>query len=182
MEAVLLHCKDISYDAWDALVNTSPQRNPFVHTWYLDAIGEDWYGIVVSLKGEWQAVMPMIIRNKILVKYAWQPILTKYWGPVFRHENYSSDYKLYAWQAGILEVMLKAVPSSLKSIRYVFHPSFDYALPFHWAGYNLGLRYSYVLPLDKNVPALRKKFKPSLRNRLNNAERLNYFISVEDDT
>jgi hypothetical protein len=180
LEAQLVQRKNINVEEWDQLVSDSPQGNLFLKSWYIDALLTDWQAIMVHDGCELQGVMPLSISRKYFLKYALQPMLTRYWGVSLKNKQFGSSYDLYSWQKKVVEAIAGAIPSGLFSFLYYFHPAFNYPLPFHWKGCRLESRYTYRIPLHRPMEALEKDAAKAVRKK--SARALSeYKIETSDD-
>lgn len=69
-ELQFLSNKKVDRKRWDACINQSFNSLPYGLSWYLDAVTENWDGLVW---GDYQAVMPLIWLRKLGVKCLYQP-------------------------------------------------------------------------------------------------------------
>ncbi len=67
----ILNHSEIDYDAWDTCVSKSQNPSLYGKSWYLNIFAGNWKGIV---KGDYEAVFPLIYRNKYGMKYICQPM------------------------------------------------------------------------------------------------------------
>lgn len=65
-----LHRKDIDEAKWNALVAKHNLGLPYAYTWYLDVVCEIWEGMIY---GNYEAVMPLPIAHKWMLKFVYQP-------------------------------------------------------------------------------------------------------------
>jgi hypothetical protein len=180
MKAQLLKRQEIDINAWDALAAESPQGSIFVRSWYMDAAAPGWQGITVyDEKRELCAIFPLFISRKYFIDYALQPMFTKYWGVCFANKLHKTCYEEYSWKKKILEAAIAAIPSSIKIFSYNFHPTFDYALPFHWESYKLETKYTFTIDLQPVYEDIFKSFPDHNRKEINKA-RKNGILIKED--
>ncbi len=87
-ELTFLNNKKIDRKLWDKCVANSHNSLPYGLSWYLDAVAENWDGLVL---GNYEAVMPLVWLRKLGVKCLYQPYYCQQTG-VFspqplNHEN-----------------------------------------------------------------------------------------------
>lgn len=71
----LNHTK-INKQKWDACIEASPDPCLFSYSWYLDAVAEDWGGLVLN---DYEAIMPLAFRSKYSIAVVYQPFFTRYY-------------------------------------------------------------------------------------------------------
>ena len=55
---------------WDELISASAHSLPYAFSWYLDAVAENWGGLVLN---DYEAVMPLVWLRKLGIKCLYQP-------------------------------------------------------------------------------------------------------------
>ncbi len=171
MEAKLKSQDKILRDDWNALLRRSPQGSFYALTYYMDVIASDWMGIEVLEDNELVAVMPLLVRKKYGMQYSLQPNFVQYWGVFFDNLNFQDSYRELSWKRKVVKLIVDQIPEKLKLFGYGMAPNFDYAFPFHWAGYDLKTRYSYHIDLTKGEEEVWKGIKRKKKNLLRQAER-----------
>ena len=68
---------DIDKVRWDEAVNRSSNGNIFNLSWYLDAVCHKWNGLIF---GDYDAVMPIPVVNKLNVSIVYQPFFSRQTG------------------------------------------------------------------------------------------------------
>ena len=179
MKARLLNSTDIDKKAWDAVINTSPQRSIFLESWLLDAQLGKWQGIIVESNEGIEAVMPLNLKSKYGLHYSLQPLLARYWGLCYKANTFNNR-EAHSWNKEVCQALISAIPNNLVAFRHYFNPDFDYGLPFYWHGYKLNVQYTNILDLTLGYETLLKGFSSNTRNEINRAERAG--LEVKDDT
>lgn len=67
-------------------MHSSPQFVVYALSWYLDVVSPDWEGIVLAENGQYQAVMPVPVRQKLGISYVHQPLFCQQLG-IFGNGN-----------------------------------------------------------------------------------------------
>ncbi|MFM7054506.1 MAG: hypothetical protein ACKOX7_07180 [Bacteroidota bacterium] len=99
----LLEGSQINEVQWNKALEGSTNGNIYAYSWYLDAVSPGWCALVA---GDYQSIMPLPIRNKYLVDYAFMPPYCQQLG-VFSPKIVGSD---------ILNSFLNAIP---RQVRFV---------------------------------------------------------------
>jgi hypothetical protein len=76
-EIKFLHNEKIDLVKWDSAIVAAPNSRCYALSWYLDVLEPDWLGIVVD---EYTHIMPLIIRKKWGIRYAYQPTFAQQHG------------------------------------------------------------------------------------------------------
>lgn len=79
--------KEIDIRKWDASVTQAAYSLPYAYSWYLDAVAENWDGLVW---GEYEAVMPLVWVRKLGVKCLYQPYYCQQ-GGLFSKQKITDD-------------------------------------------------------------------------------------------
>jgi hypothetical protein len=184
LKASLSSSADIDKKEWNKLIYDSPQGSIFMETDYLDTIlPGGWSGITVHNNAGLLAVMPVYFGSKYGIKYALQPIFAKYWGIAFAKRTLHNTYKQYSWKKKIINAIIACIPGHLSAFEYNFNPGFDYALPFAWKSYNIGIRHSYILDVKGwDEPEVFNNYAGPMKNTLHQAHRNNVRISEDAKT
>lgn len=76
--------KDIDFVKWDTCIKNSINNIVYAYSWYLDIVTENnWDAYVLD---DYEAVMPLPVRNKFGIRYLYQPLFTQQLG-VFNTTN-----------------------------------------------------------------------------------------------
>ena len=70
----IIQREDIDIVKWDACIRKSSIENIFCYSWYLDAVAENWSGIV---RGDYEAIFPIPFTKKLGVTQLYQPPFTR---------------------------------------------------------------------------------------------------------
>lgn len=161
---------DIPQKEWDQFIEKSPQGSLYARYEYLSLIRQDWQAYIISdAKGTWCAVMPVWIKKKWSFTSLSQPLYTQYWGICFRPFTERAGRMLHLkkeWSQLIIQAL---APIHLFAIN--FSPVFDYAIPFHWAGYQIHTRYTFILDLGPTPQELEQGMSSNLKRKIKQAKK-----------
>ena len=87
--------KDINDEAWNRCIDTSINPKIYGLTWWLDAVCDEWEGLVVN---DYDAVVPVPIKNYWLFKKVFQPPFTQQLG-LFTSQLNSHEWCIEAMNA-----------------------------------------------------------------------------------
>ncbi|GIV31100.1 MAG: hypothetical protein KatS3mg029_0451 [Saprospiraceae bacterium] len=160
---------EIDDQRWNAFVDASPQQYLYFYTWFLDAACPDWLAITVSHRGKCFLQWPLPVKRKAFLRYAFQPRLTQFGGPLLAPFEGPNHQRQYLYKVA-LQHAIAALPK-LFVIDINLHPSLDFFLPFHWAGFEVRPRYTYWLPLAADVKAVEARFSSSTRRNLDKSRK-----------
>ncbi len=117
----------------------------FQQPWWLDAMAPGgWDQVTVERGGETVARLPFVVRGRGPFRMITQPARTQTLGPWVSREPGAKQAKAVGDQLDLLAALESALPPA-QAFRQSFSPTMLNALPFHWAGYGLTLRYTYRL-------------------------------------
>ena len=71
MEIKYLKHNQIDKQKWDSAIENARNGLVYVLSWFLDIVSPDWDALVY---GDYEVVMPLTYRNKLGVKYLYQPV------------------------------------------------------------------------------------------------------------
>ena len=180
MKSEFIKSADIDKKSWDKFVLQSPQGSIFALSDYLDIINPDWAAIVVTNKqGELAAALPMNIKSRFTIKYATQPVLAKYLGLMIEDGSAKTIYNDFHHKSKFAKEILDHIPSAVKYFSYNFSPAFNYPLPFHWAGFKLESKYTYLLDISTTIREIRHHYKNSLRTKLSGFDQAKFIIEID---
>jgi hypothetical protein len=142
-----LEHKEIDLEKWDQCISHSPIENIYGYSEYLDTMAAHWDALVLN---DYQAVLPLPWKKKFGFDYIYTP-------------RFTSPLAIYG-----------PLPADLKPVDILEH------IPPNFRLYDLNLvndltsvsssvvkRKNHVLHLLPSYEALRKKYRPSYRNMLN---------------
>ncbi len=183
MKAELLSRDRIPDHEWDNLVNSAPQGSIYIQCWYMDIIAPGWKGICVWDKaGLLCGLMPINYGSKLLLKHSLQPQLSKYWGMAIRPALSAKPSDQYSHQKQVAEAVLSVFPKEFSFVSYNLSPNYDYALPFHWQGYSLYARYTFLLNLQQPYEHIQANYPTELRREIRIAREQGMEFGLSEST
>lgn len=180
MEAQILSNHEIDPGEWDTFIAHSPQGAIYTQYGYITAVCGRWQALVVMDGPTWEAVMPLWITRKGPYLRVPQAPFTQYWGICFASRTFHQTYKAYSWKQAVVSLAVAHL-QPYDWFQLHFAPSFDYPLPFHWAGYTLQARYTYQLPLAGTPAEIFAAFAGPLQRQIRKAQRAEVSIRASED-
>ncbi|MDX2283023.1 MAG: GNAT family N-acetyltransferase [Bacteroidia bacterium] len=156
-------------DAWDRFVGASPQGSLYALHGYATAVRPDWEAWIVADQGAWQAVMPFCTNRRWGFRSLPQPMFTQYWGVLFRPMPELALREQLYLKKEILQLLIRQM-DDFQLIVQNFSPYFDYGAPFHWGGFQLFQRYTYLLSLKPGTEALYAQLQSDLPRKIRRAQ------------
>jgi lipid II:glycine glycyltransferase (peptidoglycan interpeptide bridge formation enzyme) len=124
--------------------------------------------------------MPYYIKKRAIFTAITQPILTKRMGPYIKYPKGMKYSSTFSWDKKIMDELIEQLPKV-----DIFKQSFDYnttnLLPFHWKGYSLSMRYSYIIEDLSNTDELFRSFSRSTKREIKIAIKNNIKIVDSSD-
>ena len=164
MEIAIIPNKELNKSAWDEFVYNSPEGSVYSLSPYLDALYPDWQAMVCTKADEWQCILPLFPKNKQFVKLNWQPVFSQYTGIMLKPIHVKHVYQHYKIKQDLITKIVDNIPH-FHLFNINFHPSFDYPLPFYWAGFQLYTQYTYQIDLGNKALAF-KHLRENLRRTI----------------
>lgn len=168
MKIELFSRSKIDVDLWDDFIALSPQNSIFLERWFMDIVEPNWQAIFIYKNGVLVAVMPIKIKSKLLIKYALQPLFSKYWGIAF------SPTSMVKNTEEIESSLSKYLKKSLRSFTYYFHPNVNLLSGFEKNGFSIKKREFQQLIFEGTQTA----FQPTnsgLKNKINKAIKSGFY-------
>ena len=126
---------------WNIALEGSRNRNIYAYSWYLDAVSPDWCALV---EGDYNAIMPLPIRRKYLVSYAFMPPYCQQLG-VFSQKTIEAD---------TVSAFLNAIPSQVRYVDLNLNAQ-NLSTP---AGLETQNMMNLVLQLNRGIETVREQF------------------------
>ncbi len=149
--------------------------------WWLDAVcgSEQWdVGLTENAAREITGCWPYFLQRRGGISMLRQPPLTTYGGP-WLHYPANPDFKTgsrYDFEQKTCTALLQQLPANV-FFQQNLYPAITNGLPFHWAGFHLNTRYTYLLAApDENWPAA---LSSSTRKKIRQAE-ADYQVEMTD--
>lgn len=180
LDTQIIQGREIDPVQWDAFIRQSPQGGLYLLHGYASTIAAAWSAVIVSDQGEWQAVMPFLLRRRWGLRNIPQPFMAQYWGICLAPATASDPQKVLSRAQKLSECILEGLPSVHHLVQN-FSPHFPYALPLHWAGYKLSPRYTFHLDVSPSEAALWEQVRAPMRRKIRSARRLGYEVRESQD-
>ena len=157
--------------------DVSPSHCIFDQPWWLEAVAPGhWAAAEVHRGGQVVARMPYGVWKKYGQTFISRPVLTQTLGPWLR----PSDVK-YAKRLGEEKDLVESLLEQLPPHAYcsiTCHPSVTNVLPFHWAGFDLRVRYTYTIPDLSDMDHIWSGLLKNIRGYVRKAQK---HVVVRDD-
>ncbi len=147
----------------------------FMQDWWLDIIcGTAKWDVALSKdkQSNIQAAMVFCVTKKWGFKMILRQGLTPFSGIWIKYPDaMHKTAKQYSFEHRITEELIQQIPV-VSFLNLDFHYSYKNALAFHWAGFKILTRYTYVLGDCSNPEILFANLKSEIRNRIKKAKQL----------
>lgn len=150
--------KDIDYQKWDQCIARSTVPLIYVQSWYLDLISPHWDGLI---GGDYDSIMPLIIKQKFGVSFLLQPIYAQQQGIFPETDNM------------IQNAFLTTIRDQFKYI--TIHINASHSEPFP-DGFMVNTRDNYILNLSPSITELKNNYSKHTRRQIRKAEDNKVFI------
>lgn len=164
MEIRALKQQDIDRQKWDACIANAQQSLPYAHTWYLDAVAENWDGLVY---GNYEAVMPLVWLRKYGVPCMYQPYYCQQLG------IYSAQKVSSALSTAFMNMAASAFPYIDANLNASHAEVAAY--------YGLREKKNLLLELNKPYAALYKAFATNHKRNIGKAEKADLVFANNTD-
>lgn len=149
---VRLNREEIDDDKWNKCIRQSQFPLVYAQSWYLDVVSENWMGLVLN---DYDAVMPIPVRHKYFITYAYIPFWTQQMG-VFSKGNTDEE---------LIDAFLSALP---KEIRYAdLSMQAKNQIP---DDYPKRTRPNYVLEIPESEQALNRMYNTQTKRNIKKAK------------
>ncbi|MBN2281889.1 MAG: peptidoglycan bridge formation glycyltransferase FemA/FemB family protein [Candidatus Marinimicrobia bacterium] len=150
-------------------IENSPQRNIFCYPWWLEAVAPGRYQYIIAEKGKnIEAVLPVVIKEKLGQKQVVMPPFTQYAGILF--PKVKDKYVMQLSQQHLaMEALIEKLPVAIY-INLKFHISINNWLPFYWKGFSQTTRYTYLLNDIKDHEKLKLELHPKTKRAIFNSK------------
>lgn len=158
-ELRLLKRKDIDPAKWDACIARSQPSLPYALSFYLDAVAENWGGLVI---GDYETVLPLVWMSKLGVKLLYQP-------------NYCQQLGVFGKNAGEATTQLLLLK---EAARYAYvNMQLNTASAVVATGLKLKPRKNLLLHLQPSFATLQKKFTQNHHRNIAKAHKAGYVFA-----
>jgi len=154
MEIKYLKHSEINKQDWDKCISRSFNGIVYGYSWYLDIVSFDWEALVL---GNYEAVMPLTVKNKYWINYIYQPPYTQQLG-IFTFSLLTPE---------LVEQFIRAIPEKYKVIDIQLNTYNKVSL----ADRHVTEKLTYELDLILSYSDLVKKFKSNTKRNIRKAEK-----------
>ncbi len=169
MAVLFLQRHQIADHQWNSFIDTSPQSILYAYTWYLDVVSPNWVALVLVENEEWQAVLPLPIRKKWLIRVVQQPFFCQFLG-IFTTKN--ADFLQCS------EALLQNIPAHFRYIS-VYSGRFPEGNFLRY--YETAHCQNYLLSLSQPYSTLKKNYTADRQVNLNRAQKFNWETQESTD-
>jgi hypothetical protein len=155
----LLDNKKIDKQKWDQCIEQSKDSCVYVYSWYLDAVYNNWSGLVLN---DYEAVFPIAPKSKYGIKYLFQPFFARYFG-VFSKKMLSKP---------IFESFFDEINQKYPLIEVFLHEN----TVFSTENGNFKERQYQILDLNSNYKEIHKNFSENTKRNIKKAEKVGFFV------
>lgn len=142
----------------------------FEEDYWLDSVApKAWQAEEVYENGELVGRLPYIIKKKAGLSYLTLPPLTPWLGPWIKPSD-GKYTKQLSNQHQIQSKLLDQLPKVQSKAIYCA-PELTNMMAFHWAGYDLGLGYTYRIECLNDLDAVWSNFRDNIRRECRKAEK-----------
>ena len=144
-----LNRSQINDAQWNKALEGSINRNIYAYTWYLDALCPGWCALV---DGDYESIMPLPIRRKLLVDYTFMPPYCQQLG-VFSRTTVDSEK---------LSCFFNAIPRQVRYVDLNLNAQ-NHQIP---AGLKSESRLNLVLGLSRDIEDVRNRFSTNHKRNI----------------
>jgi hypothetical protein len=144
----------IDLGKWDQCIAGANNGSVYAYSSLLNHMSPGWDALI---QGDYEAVMPLTWKRKMMISYLYQPAFLAE-GGVFSSDAIAKDD---------LEAFLHAIPAHFRLWEF----SLNSGNPLKTDQHNLAQRANYLLPLDKAYQAIRSDYKDNLERNLAKARK-----------
>lgn len=141
----------------------------FEQPWWLEVVAPgQWEEITVKDKnGNCIGRLPFVRSKKYSLECCGLPVLTQHAGPWFKLESNMKPVAIFKRVKQVSEKFIECFDSKV-NIDLYFHHSFQYMLPFIWAGYTVEPKFTYVIDNLENLDIIFQGMESKVRNLIKN--------------
>lgn len=142
----------------------------FHQPWWLEAVAPGhWSAVEVREGGLLRARLPYVTWKRYGLNLITRPPLTPTLGPWLEPSKAKQARRLRR-EKDLIEALLAQLPQASRT-SITCQPSFVNVLPFHWAGFDLAVRFTYLLPDLSDMDAIWDGLDSNIRSDIRKAER-----------
>jgi hypothetical protein len=149
----------------------------FQQPWWLEALAAGrWGEATLERDGRVVARLPYVVRGPRRMRVLTMPPLTQTLGPWVAPSDAKPAHAL-GEEIKLLAALEGALPAAQGFVQQ-FSPTMLNALPFHWAGYRLEVKYTYRLEGLHSEEALWQGLRHNIRGQIRKARKL---VEIRED-
>ncbi|MFN3404338.1 MAG: GNAT family N-acetyltransferase [Cytophagaceae bacterium] len=138
---------------------------------WMQTVAMDSWDIVLDYnEGMLRGFHLYCIVRKYFFRMIHQPLLTPYSGVYINYPEGQKGERKIAWEKKVLETLISKLPV-FDAYKIPFHPTFNYWLPFHWAGFAHSGRITYIIEHTNSVEQAFSDMHESVRREIRKAEK-----------
>lgn len=176
------------FDLWDRFVDESPQGCLYDRTWWLDTVCDRYDlfvcrneggilgGIAVPYEDRTSPARRLLNGGRP-ERICGMPPLTKHLGALLRPSGAKSAHRL-GHEKDVIGALIGALPP-FAIFSQQFHPAFTNGLPFHWAGFQDAVCYTYVIDDLSDPERVWAGLRENIRREVRKAERLGVEVRAD---
>jgi hypothetical protein len=150
----------------------------FQQPWWLDAVAPgQWAEVTVERGGQTVARLPFVVRGARRMRVLTQPPLAPFLGPWVARSPGAKYATALGDEMELLSELEAQLPAAA-AFRQNFAPAVASAMPFIWAGYRAGVRYTYRLEELGSEEQLWDGLAGNIRREIRKARKQ---LAVRDD-
>lgn len=153
---------EINEQRWNALIEKHETGLPYAYTWYLDVVSPDWSAFVY---GDYEAVMPLPVAQKIIFNYVYQP-------------NYCQQLGVFALNKDVQ--LFEAFYSALKKKFWFYHVQQNRVFPSGNILSGFKEKTNLILSLQPSYAELQQQYSESTKRNVNRGKKLSLIYSVDE--
>ncbi len=153
---------EINEQRWNALIEKHETGLPYAYTWYLDVVSPDWSAFVY---GDYEAVMPLPVAQKIIFNYVYQP-------------NYCQQLGVFALNKDVQ--LFEAFYAALKKKFWFYHVQQNRVFPSGNILSGFKEKTNLILSLQPSYAELQQQYSESTKRNVNRGKKLSLIYSVDE--
>lgn len=162
------------YDKWDNFVSISPQGNIFNKSYWLKLVSSEFKILVVEENGK---IIGGIALPSLYNKIYRNPKLTPQLGVLFFKPDGKQKYPaVLSKQNKIFEALIEGLPKFYQ-FDYTFSYNCNNFLPLIWNGFDVKVRYTYVIEDLTDIDKIKSDFQYDVKYMLKKADKSNLILA-----
>ena len=146
------------------------------YDWWNEVVKENWDVAVIENQGEVKAIWPYSITKKYGFTQLRSTEISPYTGPFIVYPKGQKEHRKYSYEKKILDELIAQLPP-YHFFEQNCHLNFQNALPLYWKGFQLNVRYTYILKNITDLKNIYSQFADNIRREIKKAEKA---IKIEE--